>query len=365
MASLVGTSTIKILGFDGPYKCLNGRYDPVAGELHRGVSVYRFRGCPDVWLEFGGGGRNAWAIKPTSAKGSANAWAFSADLISLCLPDDIPSRRQMLIPNPICTWSVAHGSGDRFVDMNLQLWQCSQSDFLTDMFEKETLSEQDRNFIFAQMDNIISKSGKDRIGKEVIRIYGAFNGPLEVLNGKYEPTEEVHGGVTVYRKRDNPDIWLEFGGGGKNSWQIKPTSDKGTNKNWAYVDVTTLCLPEHIPTRSQYLAGQVSDWKVAVGDGTFEDKWLMCEPEDPAADIITEFVLEKLQDGAKDYVLTHIALAVLTGGAASVAYEMYSHGKAAMAVFNLAKLIAERSTAEGKVEITKALLDELWGMVMP
>ena len=125
------------------------------------------------------------------------------------------------------------------------------------------------------------------------------------------------------------------------------------------------------------MVGQVSDWKIAVNSGgggggsgdddglDFEDRWLICEPFDPTTDIITEFVIEKLQEEAGNYLLNHIALAVLTGGAGSLAYELYSQGKTAMAVFNLAKLVAEHQTEEGKVEITKALLDELWGSIMP
>lgn len=367
--ALIGKSTIKIFGIEGPNSCLNGRYDPVPEEVNCGVSVYRFRGCPDIWLEFGGGGKMCWQIKSTRERGTGIAWASSAELTTICTPDKIPKHKHFsyMIPDPVCTWSVAHSSGERYVDAELQINECDSSSFLTDMFESEALKEGDKNFIFSQMANIVSNFGKDLVGKDVLRLHGMLEGPMEALNGHYAPTEEMHGGVSVYQKTDNPDIWLEFGGGGKNSWQLKGTSGKGTAANWAYVDVARVCLPQHVPTRTQLYIGQVSDWKVAKGDGTFEDKWICIDPADPTADIITEFVIEKLKGEAEgmleSFVLKQIVLAVFTGGAGNVALQAYEASKIAMYVINLTKLVAERQTAEGKIEITKALLDELWSIV--
>ena len=62
---------------------------------------------------------------------------------------------------------------------------------------------------------------KCRKGTSPIQISGFASTSRSSANGIYDPTDEVHAGVTVYRKRGDPDQWLEYGGGGKTDWFVK------------------------------------------------------------------------------------------------------------------------------------------------
>lgn len=82
-----------------------------------------------------------------------------------------------------------------------------------------------------------------------VRING-FRGPKETFcNGTFEPTDEVAGNISVFRKRGGSqaipedsrsgeivtiDVWIEYSLSTL-SWQIKPTEYKGQNGTWAFV----------------------------------------------------------------------------------------------------------------------------------
>lgn len=112
--------------------------------------------------------------------------------------------------------------------------------------------------------------------------------------------------------------------------------------------------------------GQVCTWNTAEPGQKWSTKEVGISTSGDC-DIIAEFVMEKLRGEAEGmlegYILKQIVLAVFTGGAGNAALQMYESTKAAMYIIDLTKLIAERQTADGKLEITKALLDELWGIV--
>ncbi len=74
----------------------------------------------------------------------------------------------------------------------------------------------------------------------------------ENCNGTYEPTNEVCDDLPVYQKKGNDTIWLEFNRG-LNYWFVRSTSNRGTNKGWAYCSVEVPCLPQDCPA---------STWKV-------------------------------------------------------------------------------------------------------
>ncbi len=76
-----------------------------------------------------------------------------------------------------------------------------------------------------------------------------------LVNGVYEPTSELtSGGVTVYRKVGDADLWLEYHAG-TGQWQVKPTDCKGKDADTAHCAVPAKCLPEACP---------VGQWKVSV-----------------------------------------------------------------------------------------------------
>ena len=100
---------------------------------------------------------------------------------------------------------------------------------------------------FAADCTFIGGEYKCRKGTKPIVISGFANTANSIVNGIYEPTDELNDGVTVYRKRGDADLWLEYGGGGSTNWNIKSTSVRGKAEGWAYVSVDTPCLPENIP----------------------------------------------------------------------------------------------------------------------
>ena len=66
------------------------------------------------------------------------------------------------------------------------------------------------------------------------------------VNGIYEFTEEVSGGMPVYRKMDDPDMWLMYNPTRK-EWWVQQTSSKVTGGGWAYLTCNPPCLPERGP----------------------------------------------------------------------------------------------------------------------
>ena len=82
------------------------------------------------------------------------------------------------------------------------------------------------------------------------------------VNGIYEFTEEVSGGMPVYRKMDDPDMWLMYNPTWK-KWYVQPTSSKGSESGWANLTCDPPCLPERGPKGTW----QVSDggFKLQVG----------------------------------------------------------------------------------------------------
>lgn len=81
------------------------------------------------------------------------------------------------------------------------------------------------------------------------------------INGIYEVTNEINGGWPVYRKRGDPDKWLEFIVA-TSEWYVKPTTDRGRPEGW-------MCIPSDPPTRPELCIGTCEVW-----DG---EKWVIQE----------------------------------------------------------------------------------------
>ena len=73
---------------------------------------------------------------------------------------------------------------------------------------------------------------------------GATGDNAPSVNGIYEATEEMSGGMPVYRKQDDPDKWLMYNPK-KKHWYVQSTSDKGTSGGWAYLKCDPPCLPKN------------------------------------------------------------------------------------------------------------------------
>jgi hypothetical protein len=76
-----------------------------------------------------------------------------------------------------------------------------------------------------------------------IDIRGAKGLNAETINGIYEPTEEICSGWPVYRKRGDPNKWLEFFAA-TNKWYVKATTDKGRARGWMRISCEPPSRPE-------------------------------------------------------------------------------------------------------------------------
>lgn len=94
-----------------------------------------------------------------------------------------------------------------------------------------------------------------------VDIRGATGPSASSINGIYEVTNEINGGWPVYRKRGDPDKWLEFIVA-TSEWYVKPTTDRGRPEGW-------MCIPSDPPTRPELCIGTCEVW-----DG---EKWVIQE----------------------------------------------------------------------------------------
>ena len=89
-------------------------------------------------------------------------------------------------------------------------------------------------------------AGQQIIGTKRVQIDGATGVNAAPINGEYEPTNELSGGVTAYRKTGDKDRWLEYNAG-KTQWQCVRTGLRGTSSFVACCVVPTECLPDQCP----------------------------------------------------------------------------------------------------------------------
>ena len=84
-----------------------------------------------------------------------------------------------------------------------------------------------------------------------------------MVNGIYEPTSELSGGLPAYQKKGDADMWLEFY---KMHWYLRSASNRGTSTSCASIEVDRPCLPQDCP------AGL---WRVNIRDTVFESSALV------------------------------------------------------------------------------------------
>ena len=86
-------------------------------------------------------------------------------------------------------------------------------------------------------------SKKDEIKAVPVDIRGARGPNAVTINGIYEPTEEECNNWPVYRKRGDPNKWLEFFDT-SSKWYIKATTDKGRPRGWMRLTSSPPARPE-------------------------------------------------------------------------------------------------------------------------
>ena len=63
------------------------------------------------------------------------------------------------------------------------------------------------------------------------------------VNGVYEPTSKLSGGMPVYRKVGDGERWLWFYAP-KSQWQVTRTANRGNGLAAAYCAVPLPCVPQ-------------------------------------------------------------------------------------------------------------------------
>jgi hypothetical protein len=212
---VAGAVSIDIRGAKGPNAItINGTYDPT-DEICNDWPVYQKRGDPNKWMEFFTQSKK-WYIKATTDRGKARGW--------LRLASDPTSTPELC--SSVC-----------------EVWDGSKWTAQTSV-----------NIVTAKQrhEEDLKSGSMRRIRATPVRITGATGPSGPSINGIYEPTDEICGGWPVYRKKDDPEKWLEYIVA-SNEWYVKPTADKGKPEGW-------MCISSDPPTRPELTKGTCDVW---------------------------------------------------------------------------------------------------------
>ena len=78
-----------------------------------------------------------------------------------------------------------------------------------------------------------------------VRICGVEGVRAARVNGIYNPTDELNGGMPVYAKQGDAGTCLEYRSGVK-KWFVKATQLKGTDEDWAQLESDRAVPPEQV-----------------------------------------------------------------------------------------------------------------------
>ncbi len=96
------------------------------------------------------------------------------------------------------------------------------------------------------------------LATRAVSLQGAMGQAAIILNGRYEPTEEIACGATVFRKHGDADTWLEYHEQ-DHMWRIQRTAERGEKRCFGRVQ----CSPVRLPDQCDG-----SMWKVLSRAGT-------------------------------------------------------------------------------------------------
>ena len=103
-----------------------------------------------------------------------------------------------------------------------------------------------------------AKAEKERLPAMAVCIEGASGTNAALMNGMYEATTELSGGMPVYVKVDGGNVCLEYRPFA-NAWQMKLTAGLGTNMCTAACTVPAKCSPQDCPV-GKWSAYDASNW---------------------------------------------------------------------------------------------------------
>ena len=209
------SSGVRITGVMGPNgAAVNGVYEATR-EMSGDMPVYVKMGDNEMCMEYNDRSKS-WEVKTDVNKGTDSCWAF-CDVPFKCLPEQCPAGQ----------WQVWAGT--------LLIPLPTVTALLISQEEVEAYREE-----------LEREAAREVKGNYSLRITGAKGANVGLVNGLFQPTEELCCNATVYAKVGNNDICMEYNAPRK-QWRVKGTEDKGTDLRWAFCDVPAKCLPQDCP----------------------------------------------------------------------------------------------------------------------
>ena len=100
-----------------------------------------------------------------------------------------------------------------------------------------------------------------KVANSAIRISFATGIYSKFINGIYEPTDESLNGLNVYRKQNDPEMWLEYLALTK-QWQIKRESDRESARAYAFISNDPPTSLESIIAKNKWFIGDGTGFKL-------------------------------------------------------------------------------------------------------
>ena len=236
-----GSQHVLIAGATGPKAdYINGVYKPTE-ELCGNATVYVMVGDGSKWLEFNAA-LKTWQVKETAHKGTNLSWANCAVPVK-CLPEDCPPGM----------WEVYDGTKFNTQSaVTISVQQDNSNAVSTGDADNDEEAKPKAAAMKVESGAAVTQTAGVGVGiashltSGGVRIVGAMGPNAGAINGMYEGTTEFSDGMPIYAKVGDGDMWLEYCAGLK-TWQVKPTSAKGTEDCMVCCDVSARCLPEECP----------------------------------------------------------------------------------------------------------------------
>ena len=179
---------------------VNGTFEPT-DEISNGVPTYRKKGEPDTWLEMVKCKENKkqswrWYVKPTTGKGPSSSVSFGYGVSdTIVLPQDCKKTKwhcyddnNFVIESEITCDLVAPHSVPEHI---------------------QALVEESKKALLQEEEERVQELKRKPLKDSVI-IQGATMNRSKYVNGIFEPTKETCNDMPVYRKKGDPDVWLEM-----------------------------------------------------------------------------------------------------------------------------------------------------------
>ena len=176
---------------------MNGVFEPTS-EVCNDMPVYQKKGDPDTWLEMvkTTTGTWRWYIKPTKEKGPDKTVCFgygsSEDIV---LPHECDKMGWYCYDNK--NFVVEEG-----VTCTLVIPGSLPANIIA-------MAQEGRSRSVVERERKDIENSRPPIAGSVI-IQGATVDRAKYMNGVFEPTSEKCNGMTVYRKKGEPNVWLEL-----------------------------------------------------------------------------------------------------------------------------------------------------------